>query len=492
MKWLMQCLTFLGLSLPLLGWGSPFTVLVYNVENLFDIDGVAAFDQYQLSDEAYGVEPLIRKMENIRQTLAVFNGGDGPEVILFQEFELDRTPFGTPDAQAFLEATAGMSLEDLLEEDDAFFNLPAELLLLKYLADAGMAGYAVAQPDPVRSESHPAHKNVVFSKFPITYVKQRPSHDARDLLEVGLSIDGHPLVVLNNHWKSGASNASTEAIRVQNARVVRARLEAILLEDPEADVIIAGDFNAYYNHRAVFPDLPETAVNDVLGALGNEADMLEGSGWRLYNLWFELPPEQRGSEVWRGKWGTLMQMVLTPGLYDGEGIQYIDNSFNRVILPGLNVGERWGRPTAWSNIGGGTGFSDHLPIYARFRIAPDVDPERVFSDLENQAMTAFQPTVNYARLDRRALPELDRLASTPYDEWEHFMGELFHVRATVTGTRPLRIRVADREISFFSPEREIRNQLDSLAPGDIIQTKAELDDWRGNVQFVIQHPSWLD
>ena len=50
----------------------------------------------------------------------------------------------------------------------------------------------------------------------------------------------------------------------------------------------------------------------------------------LYNLWFELPVEQRYSEVWRGRRGTLMHLLVTRGLYDAAGISYVDGSFNKL------------------------------------------------------------------------------------------------------------------------------------------------------------------
>ena len=43
----------------------------------------------------------------------------------------------------------------------------------------------------------------------------------------------------------------------------------------------------------------------------------------LYNLWHELKAEERGSGAWKGKWGTLMHLLLPVGLYDEKGIAYM-------------------------------------------------------------------------------------------------------------------------------------------------------------------------
>lgn len=472
-----------------------FTVLVYNVENLFDLDGVALYSQYEQAPAGdYGIEPLLNKLEGIHRVLAAVNDGAGPEVVLFQEFELDRTPWRTPGAREFLEETRGKSLEELLDNPrSGVHRLPAELLLLKYLEDRGMGGYHVAQPDPFRMEDHLPHKNVVFSRFPVNFVRQRSKLDARDLVVAGLDIEGHELIVLNNHWKSGASNAETETVRVQNARVVRAELEAILHRDPRADVIIAGDFNTYYNQKAVFPDLPETAVNDVLRANGFESRMVEPGSANLYNLWFELPLEERGSETWRGSWGTLMQMVLTPGLYDGRGIQYVDNSFDRLILPGENVDTRWGRPRSWSNFGGGSGFSDHLPIMARFRVIPGRGSGEAMKLVNptNEDLPAYREPVRYQRLDRRAIPPIGRLAELSPSEQGALMGELFRIDGRLDAVSPPAIRVGDLELEIYSPVSEIRDALRELQPGDPVSFIGDLGDWRGRLQVVVRDPSWL-
>jgi len=484
----------LGLLAGSLLSGRDFKVMVYNVENLFDLDGVALFEQYRQGPEGdYGVEPFLGKLEGIYRILSSVNEGSGPEVILFQEFELDRTPYRTPAAAAFLDRYRGRPLESLLEEELYLRGLPAELLLLKYLDDRGLGGYHVAQPDPMRMETHPPHKNVVFSRFPVTFVRQRPSLEARDLLVAGLDVDGHEFIVFNNHWKSGASSAATEPVRVQNARVVRAELEAILFENPQADILLGGDFNAYYNHKAVFPDLKETAVNDVLRANGYETRMVDPGSDNLYNLWFELDPEERGSEVWRGYWGTLMQMVLTPGLYDRRGIQYIDNSFVRVILPGENTGTRWGRPLSWTNHGGGAGYSDHLPVMASFRVIPGAGSEgwMTLDDPSHEALDAFRPSVPYVRLDRRAVPPLEDLAALPESEQAAWMGELFLIETTVAAVEPLRLRVGELDFSVYSPVRSIMERLQALRPGDRLRAYADLSDWRGRLQMVIRHPDWL-
>jgi hypothetical protein len=86
----------------------------------------------------------------------------------------------------------------------------------------------------------------------------------------------------------------------------------------------------------------------------------------LYNLWYELPSSQRGSGLIDGRWTTFMQMILSRGLFDFNGVQYIDDSFEVAAFAGLNVNDE-GRPYRWSFKGSGRGFSENFPLSARFR-----------------------------------------------------------------------------------------------------------------------------
>ena len=74
---------------PCLAAEREFTVLAYNVENLFDLDGIAIYKDY-IQDEpddqfTYGRRKLLTKLQNIAAVLKTFNAGLGPELILFQE-----------------------------------------------------------------------------------------------------------------------------------------------------------------------------------------------------------------------------------------------------------------------------------------------------------------------------------------------------------------------------------------------------------------------
>ena len=445
-----------------------FAVVTYNVENLFDADKFAIFDDYAETGEANAYSPakMLRKMEGITRVLRTFNNGAGPDIIALNELELDFTPESkVTDYAAFLDEYKDTTVEKMLTTDlnDEIRGLPAEALLLKYLEDQGLKGYNVAvgadKPDfaALASTDRKVHKkgqkNGLFSKFPIKSVKSHTTQDARDVLEVELDVEGHPLTVLVNHWKSGASSLHSEQSRRFNAKTVRDRLDAIFATDAAADVIVTGDFNSQYNQTQAYPQMGKTGVNDVLGSQGDELVTAKATNYSLYNLWHELPPDQRGSDHHNGKWGTLMQTMITPGLYDHNGVQYVENSFAVVALKGVNSMTELNIPRRWSNLGDGSGFSDHFPVAFRARVVADGDKTKRL-ELANPGVPPKDGSLRAVGFDRLKASKLPLFNAEIANDLEKHTGELFRVKGEISTRRPLTVGVGGRDYSLWSSDKE--------------------------------------
>jgi hypothetical protein len=90
-----------------------------------------------------------------------------------------------------------------------------------------------------------------------------------------------------------------------------------------------------------------------------------------YDLWLELPEEQRWSMKYHEMLRTPDHFLLPPAMFDSTGISYLDKSFEVFSWNGALL--RNNEPFRWQMRGfgkrrfhSGEGYSDHLPIGAKF------------------------------------------------------------------------------------------------------------------------------
>ncbi len=494
---------FACLALASGAWARVFSVVTYNVENLHDLDGVAIYDDYQ--GDKWTAEHLRVKLTNTVAVLARVNQGAGPEIVTFNEIELDQTPESTVpggDYAAWLATVAHTTYREMLAQSPLppeLAGLPAEAWLLKACVDDGLGAYHVAVTDE-RPSRHSdgrgaAVRNVIFSRFPFSDVRSHRLASARAILEATVDVEGAPFIVFVNHWKSGASDLAAEAIRRDNARVLRDRLDEILKADPNADLIITGDLNSHYNQKQRYREMRTTGINDILGSQGNEL-AVRGKDRDLYNLWFELPSDQRGSDTFRGEWGTLMHLIISRGLYDQNGIQYEDNSFAVMKFAGLNA-NALGLPNRWSRGRVPGGFSDHFPLYARFRKLHTTDKDKWMpltrpSETEVGEGTAHRTETSPVNLFANAVKIAELPAGINIRDGG-YTGRIFLIEAPayVNDRGHLKVKLDDHEYDVFSHNRELRDDMRSRArAGQLTRFYGELGTYRGNWQFLVHGREW--
>ena len=323
-------------------WGKTFRIATYNVENLFDlVRNNTEYPEYC----PYGGYGWNRHIANIKyRNIARVIKDLGADVVALQEVESKR----------------------------------ALTVLRKHLIKIGVTypwfAIASSKPTPV--------KCAVLSMFPIIKKEEIRVDDfaARNILEVTLDIEGHPLVLFVNHWKS---KSGPESMRIVYAKALRRAIHRL---NRDSDFIVLGDFNSNYNEFKTFKYSRKlndthgiTGINHILGTikgskLVNERVLIGQTANRyMYNLWLELSRPDRWSYLFFRHRETPDNIIVPRGLYDNRGISYVDNSFNkfqpRYLFRGKNI-FRWQRADRGTGRHLGKGYSDHLPIYAYFSTEP--------------------------------------------------------------------------------------------------------------------------
>ncbi len=186
-----------------------------------------------------------------------------------------------------------------------------------------------------------------------------PGNDrTRDVLYARLAIaEEQELHVLQCHWPSRRKGvAESEPERMAAARLVRRRVDAVLSRDPQARVLIMGDFNDHPQDRSIRE------------GLGAGCDRRDGSD--LIDLMCTDPGREGvdGSYLHQGRWGYLDQMIVSQALASGPGLHAVLASAfadDRLLFRHPKYGPA---PDKTYNRGAYKGgFSDHLPVVLRLR-----------------------------------------------------------------------------------------------------------------------------
>ena len=200
----------------------------------------------------------------------------------------------------------------------------------------------------------------------------------RPILETTFSNENIEFKVFNNHWPS---KAAPESYRIKYAKTLQDRLIQL---PKDYDYILLGDFNSNYNEYQTFRNNQKlnnsssiTGINHILNTTYENKfvtydDILNYDKRVHFNLWLDLPTNERFSTKFRRQNNTPDSIILSPALFDTKRVSYIPKSFKVFKADYLyknNDVIRWEMSgKKYDKIHKGIGFSDHLPIYAKFSI----------------------------------------------------------------------------------------------------------------------------
>ncbi len=317
---------------------TPFKVASYNVQNLFDDKNQGTeYNEYTLNKHNWTKRMSEIKLNHTAEIICELDA----DILGLQEVENNR----------------------VLEK------------LLKVLKRVGCQYRYSAISHKKNSTIHVA----LISKLPI-----KSSHDiqvsysprVRNILEAKLDINGIDLTIFVNHWKA-KSRRGFESKRIKYAKALKKRINSI---SSNSEYIILGDFNSNYNeHLTLKKKLNDTdgktGIGDILktiknSKLINKEQILKLEGFH-YNTWQELPYQDRWNHKYYGNKSTLDHILLPTMLFDGKGIDYVNNSFS--VFKSANLFTKKGYINSWqikNKKHTGKGYSDHLPVFAYFGTKP--------------------------------------------------------------------------------------------------------------------------
>lgn len=315
---------------------SQITVGFYNVENLFDTKDNPAINDDEFLPQGknkWTQKRYQKKLEKLAQAIKSLGDQDGAEILGLAEVENRNV------------------IKDLINTK----GLKNKNYKIIHFDSPDKRGIDVAM---IYKAS--AFKPILKKNIPVTFAN-KPHFKTRDILLVSGKLNNEAVHFIWTHFPSRRGGAEkSEPYRKAVAKQIRVVINELLREQPQAKILVAGDFN----------DLPENAsIKEVLKAKPNP----DYSKKELFNPAHELMTNGKGSYNYKGKWQMLDQILLSESWIKAKvGFKYVGRSMN-VYAPEFMKQQQnnkyKGNPDrtyAGNNYLGG--MSDHFPVYAQFKL----------------------------------------------------------------------------------------------------------------------------
>ncbi len=321
--WLWACTLLVGVQA-----ASSYTVMFYNVENLFDCeDDPRVNDNEFLPNKGKYWSPkrYTAKRENIARVIAAVGEGKAPVLVGLCEVENE--------------------------------EVVRQLVQYRPLSNLRYRYVHYESPDPRGIDVALLYQPRYFTPLetrplPVIYTTGKATRDVLYVKGVLASTDTLHIMVCHAPSRRGGEVAS--ALKRQQAMsVVCQQVDSLLAAQSQAKILIMGDFN----------DTPvDKSIVDVLGAV--PLQQLTDST-RLVNMMTDAS----GSYKYRGEWSQLDQLMVSPALLSGKGF-VVENKKGYVYSAefllqddATHMGKKPYRTYQGPRYLGG--YSDHLPIYLR-------------------------------------------------------------------------------------------------------------------------------
>ena len=314
-----------------------FKIATYNVENLFDLEKKGyKYKEYKPNTKSNWNKNTYKiKLQNIAKVIKDIDA----DIIALQE------------------------IHSLTALKDLRYTLKQNGLYYQYYKIADKKYTAI---------------NVAFlSKYPFTYTKElkvTSTYKYRNILESKFKIQDKDLYIFVNHWKA---KSGAESMRIKSAKILRDRIEKI---GYDKNIVLLGDFNSHYEEYKIFKrhrkhndTNDKTGINHVLRTLKqtSRAKDVKYEKENFYNLWYDANIKDRYSYIFRGKKEALDNILISQPLLKSQGISYVNGSITNLDKSYLFKKKkiyRWQVSRARVSKHKGKGYSDHLPVMAKFMV----------------------------------------------------------------------------------------------------------------------------
>lgn len=308
-------------------------IIFWNVENLFDTEDDSLKNDEEFlpySMRGWNRDRYQKKLFSIYKTLVAAGQWKLPEVIALAEIENEKV------------------LQDLIERTP-LIRSGYKIIHQESEDRRGIDLAVLYKPDRLQV----IDTNFIKLNFP-----DDPYRKTRDIIYLKARVtEEHDFHLFVNHWPSryGGGKASEQG-RNYAASVVKSQIDAILVDAPEASIIVTGDFN----------DTPEDQSLRILASdsiLHIISDLDFSGTHKFQGLWSHF------DHVWVSK--SLMQ----------SNTFYVKNRKAEVFHPDwlLETDKAFGgvKPNrTYAGFRYQGGYSDHLPVFLELKVKPGILAEK--------------------------------------------------------------------------------------------------------------------
>jgi predicted extracellular nuclease len=308
--------------------------MFYNVENLFDTenDSLKNDEEFLPNGPKFWTKTkYYTKLNQIATTIVSLGGWSPPEIVGLCEVENRKV------------------LDDLCKKT-GLKNLNYRIIHKESPDKRGVDVALLYQKNSFKPLTYKAVKVV----FPFS-----PESATRDILYVkGISKNKDTLHVFVNHWPSRwGGQLESENRRMHAAKTLRNEVDSIFKINPNAKIVITGDFNDYPENKS---------IKEILNAKINYENPRSNE---LYNLSSFLEQTKKiGSHKHEGNWGVLDQIIVSGALLNAQsGLKsakenaHIFSADFLLIDDETYTGKKNFRTyLGYKYLGG---YSDHLPVF---------------------------------------------------------------------------------------------------------------------------------